>query len=309
MKIVIASKNPVKIDAVRTGFQKMFPSEKFSFEGISVPSDVEEPMLYVAGKNFTERFPADGSEKLQFTVFSNAAEVTLEANGQQYSSEVGEGIALFEMSLPEGKHVLTAKAREKTHSREFEIKHRENLLSRLGKENLLVNVGTHVQYKDPVTEEVWISDQEYREGSFGYVGGEIYQKSPEKFQGTASDIQGTENDPLFQTMRKAIESYKFDVPKGRYRITLLFAEPEYSASEEHVYNLSEISEEKAASIRSFDISINDETLRNDLNLARDYGRIRAAEITFLIRTEGGINIRFVENSGKAVLSGVKLQQL
>ena len=34
--------DPVKIDAVRTGFQKMFPSEKFSFEGVSVPSDVED---------------------------------------------------------------------------------------------------------------------------------------------------------------------------------------------------------------------------------------------------------------------------
>ncbi|MFD2516473.1 glycoside hydrolase family 2 TIM barrel-domain containing protein [Salinimicrobium flavum] len=270
---------------------------------------LEEPVIYLAGKNFTERYPENGSEKLQFTVFSNAPEVILETNGQQYTSKVEEGIALFEIPLPEGIHRLTAKTGKQNYSREFEVKYRENLLSHLEKDDLLINVGTHVQYKDPVTKEVWISDREYREGSFGFVGGEIYQKSKDKFQGTASDIQGTENDPLFQTMREGIEAYKFDVKKGKYRVTLLFAEPEYSASEENIYNLSEVSEEKAAGIRSFDISINGETVRKDLNLARDYGRIRAAEISFIVRTDGGLEVDFANNLGKSLLSGIKLAKL
>lgn len=270
---------------------------------------LEEPVLYLAGKNYTERYPFDGSDTLRFKVFSNAAEIILEANGRQYTSEVKEGVALFEITLPEGKHLLTAKSREKSHSREFIIKHRENLLSSLEREDLLINLGTHAQYKDPVTKEVWISDQEYREESFGFVGGQIYQKIKDKFQGTASDIQGTENDPLFQTMREGMNAYKFDVKKGKYLLTFLFAEPDYSASEENIFNLSEVPKEKAASVRSFDLSINGETVKKDLNLARDYGRIRAAEISFLIRTEGGLNIEFSENSGKSILSAIKLKKL
>jgi len=39
-KVIIASKNPVKINAVKIGFEKMFPLEKFKFKGISVPSNV-----------------------------------------------------------------------------------------------------------------------------------------------------------------------------------------------------------------------------------------------------------------------------
>ncbi|MEG9327524.1 glycoside hydrolase family 2 TIM barrel-domain containing protein [Salinimicrobium catena] len=270
---------------------------------------LEEPVLYLAGKNFTERFPQDSTEELQFTVFSNAAEVILNANGKKYTSEVEEGIALFEISLPEGTHKLTATAGDLSHSREFRIRYRRNLLSELDKNDLLINVGTHVQYHDPVTKEVWIADQEYREGGFGYVGGKIYQKSKDKFQGTASDIQGTENDPLFQTMREGIDSYKFDVQKGTYKVTLLFAEPEYSASEENIYNLSEVSEEKAATLRSFDISINGEKVKKDLNLARDFGRIRAAEISFIIRTEKGIEVSFSSNLGKSLLSAIKLEKL
>lgn len=270
---------------------------------------LKEPVIYLAGKNFTERFPTGESEKLQFTVFSNAPEVTLEATGQQYTSKVEEGIAAFEIPLPEGKHMLTATAGENKHSREFEVTYLENLISRLEKNDLLINVGTHVQYKDPITKEVWIADQEYHKGGFGYIGGKVYQKSRDKFQGTASDIQGTENDPLFQTMREGIEAYKFDVEEGKYKITLLFAEPEYSASEANIYNLAEVSEEKAAGIRSFDISINGEIVRKDLNLARDYGRIRAVQISFIVRTEGDIEVGLSENLGKSLLSAIKLEKL
>ena len=41
-KVVIASKNPVKINAVKTGFEKMFPEEVFEFDGISVSSEVKD---------------------------------------------------------------------------------------------------------------------------------------------------------------------------------------------------------------------------------------------------------------------------
>lgn len=41
-KIIIASKNPVKINATLNGFQKMFPNEQFEIESISVSSGVSD---------------------------------------------------------------------------------------------------------------------------------------------------------------------------------------------------------------------------------------------------------------------------
>lgn len=41
-KVIIASRNPVKINAVEKGFAKMFKEEKFDFEGISVSSGVQD---------------------------------------------------------------------------------------------------------------------------------------------------------------------------------------------------------------------------------------------------------------------------
>lgn len=45
ISIVVASKNPVKINATLSGFTKAFPDEEISIEGISVPSGVsDQPM-------------------------------------------------------------------------------------------------------------------------------------------------------------------------------------------------------------------------------------------------------------------------
>lgn len=170
----------------------------------------------------------------------------------------------------------------------------------MNKKKLLINV----VYKDPLTKEIWIGDQQYKA-----VGGEVFQKSKDKFQGTASDIQGTENDPLYQTMREGIKAYKFDVKKGRYRLSLLFAEPDFHASEENIYNLNAADKGQTINLRSFDVNINGVPVSKDLNLARDHGWIRAVEIFYQVRTENGISVEFEANSGKSVLSGIKLEKL
>lgn len=270
---------------------------------------LEEPVLYIAGKYFDERYPDDGNDEVEIIVFSNTATVKLEANRQEFTAPVEDGIARFNIGLPEGKTRITASADTLSFSREFKIFYRKNLVPNIDQKNILVNVGTHVQYEDPVTGEVWISDQEYQTGGFGHVGGEVFQKDPNKFQGTASDIQGTGNDPLFQTMREGIEAYKFDVEKGTYRLTLLFAEPDFNASEELIYNLNSSEAKMQEGLRTFNIRINGSLMREDVNLARDFGRVRAAELSIICNTEGGISVDFEEMAGESLLSGIKLEKL
>ncbi len=45
IKVVVASKNPVKIQAVSNGFKKMFPDKEFSFLSLSVLSGVADQPL------------------------------------------------------------------------------------------------------------------------------------------------------------------------------------------------------------------------------------------------------------------------
>lgn len=43
--VVIASQNPVKVQAAQAGFQKLFPEDEFTFQGVSAPSGVREQPL------------------------------------------------------------------------------------------------------------------------------------------------------------------------------------------------------------------------------------------------------------------------
>jgi len=44
-KIIVASRNPVKIESVKSGYNKMFTNSKIEVEGVSVPSGVgDQPM-------------------------------------------------------------------------------------------------------------------------------------------------------------------------------------------------------------------------------------------------------------------------
>jgi inosine/xanthosine triphosphatase len=56
MRVVVGSRNPVKINAVKEGFERMFPEHKFVFEGLAVPSNVpDQPMgdneTYIGAEN------------------------------------------------------------------------------------------------------------------------------------------------------------------------------------------------------------------------------------------------------------------
>lgn len=45
-RILVASRNPVKLNAVTQGFALMFPDKQFQVEGISVPSNVKDQPMY-----------------------------------------------------------------------------------------------------------------------------------------------------------------------------------------------------------------------------------------------------------------------
>lgn len=67
-KVIVASKNPVKINATQSAFEKMFPDEEFSFEGISVPSGVsDQPMSEDETLNVRKRESRMHGKKLRQT--------------------------------------------------------------------------------------------------------------------------------------------------------------------------------------------------------------------------------------------------
>jgi inosine/xanthosine triphosphatase len=98
MKLIVASTNPVKINAARAGFERMFPAEPIHAEGLSVPSGVsQQPMTdaetlqgaFNRARNGRAACPdgdywvgiEGGCEEKQDTLFAYAWVVVLSSDG------------------------------------------------------------------------------------------------------------------------------------------------------------------------------------------------------------------------------------
>lgn len=93
---------------------------------------------------------------------------------------------------------------------------------------------------------------------------------------------GTALDPLYQTQLRGVESYRFDVPDGNYRLTLLFAELDRASQAD----------------RSFDIVVNGRTLAEDVDLAARYGVDRPCRsATTYARKKGRASVSIFLSAG------------
>ncbi len=132
-------------------------------------------------------------------------------------------------------------------------------------------------------------DEDIRKGEkdknlniYGAIGG-----SSRRFE---AEIEGTDEDELYQTGRYGLKRYNLKVPKGTYDVTLKFAELQ-AAQEDR---------------RSFGIEINGKKVAKYLDLWKEAGKNTAYDLTFEdIRVENErLEIRFLNYRGAVVVNGI-----
>ena len=142
-------------------------------------------------------------------------------------------------------------------------------------------------------------DRPYTAGGWGYVGGESKK--------TTTEIIGTPDNPLYQTLREAPEAYRFDVPAGVYDVELLFADI-YAEGTVLPYYLGAGENNADVETNRFDVWINGECVAPGLDLAHESGRFRAVRKRFTVEVSGkeGLEIGLKALSGRAFLNGIRL---
>ena len=147
---------------------------------------------------------------------------------------------------------------------------------------MLVNTGGG-SFTDS-TGQHWSADQPYTPGSWGYAGGGKLS--------TLDAIGNTTNDPLYQSARNGKFSYRFDVPDGRYDVTLHFAEINF----------------KAQGKRIFDVRIEGTVLEN-YDIFAAAGHDVAVSLTFpsVEVNDGRLDIEFVPVVSKAIISAIAIE--
>lgn len=252
-----------------------------------------DPMVYIASRDWSRR--AGTKEELStIDVYANVGSVTLYLNGKSQGAREVNDIhkCTWKVHLQPGKNELiaTGEKNDVKYKDEMEIQYSvyETHLNSPSFKSIAINVGSKAQYLD-ADGIIWIEDRPYKAGSFGYQSGEG------KFFPRKEIVKGTHDVPLYYSYREALEAYKLDVPKGRYQLTLFFAEGDSLKAGERV----------------FDVAVNGSTVIQSLDLTEEYGFEEAVKRKFIVSVgeAEGITIDFKAIRGKALLSGLKLQRL
>lgn len=251
-------------------------------------------------------------------VFSNAEEVELFVNNKSLGKKkIEDNYALFDVPFVGGENLLEAVAVAGDNKLRDMLRIQFQLVGSQLKDEAVpfteinVMLGSPRYFEDRAANVAWIPEQEYKPGSWGFIGGTSYRRQTgfDTMLGSDIDIHGTDMNPIFQTQRVGIKSFKADVPNGEYSVYLHWAELESDKEREAlVYNLGADSEQTFAGNRSFGISINGTTVSDDFNVARDYGYARAVIKKFVITVKDGkgVSVDFHKKEGEPILNAIRI---
>ncbi|WP_461790540.1 glycoside hydrolase family 2 TIM barrel-domain containing protein [Pedobacter sp.] len=284
--------------------------------------------LYVA--NFSKN-PylkiGDGSWKIRsattsiqnIAVFSNLDSVTLVVNGKRLSKNpVVDHIANWQVELNTGKNKIEAIANQ--NGRIFNDQSEINFILQpqsfyKGLSSLNLLMGSQRQFIDDKN-LVWLPNEIYEKAGWGSIGGEVFKikNSGRQQYGSDKDIRGTQNDPIYQTQLVGINAYQISAPKGKYEVTLHFAELMGNGIQTVLpYNLDSLVAEgkEVPPQRIFDVYLNDKPIIKGLNLAAKYGVARSVKMKFecIVSDDKGLRLTFKAIAGQPVLNALQVRKL
>lgn len=287
---------------------------------------LKKPYLQIGSKDWILRSGFAQSEDnlvciQPITVFSNQKTISLKLNGNLVGTEnTIDGMATFLVPFINGTNIITAIAQSKESDLldQLEVNFKmqsQNLKSKiLPFKELSVSLGDSRIFYDEKSSQVWLPEQVYTPGSWGYVGGEVFamEKSVRQSFGSDKNILETDFDPIYETQRVGLDKFKFDVAAGDYELILHFAELlSKEKKEELIYNLSNGKPEESFTAREFTVSINGERsfleLDNQENLIPE--RAFATKILVSTTDDKGITVSFEVKQGKTILNGIQLKKI
>jgi len=153
---------------------------------------------------------------------------------------------------------------------------------------LRVNCGSYVEYTDKA-ENVWQADQEKMDdNTWGAVYGSVIERP-------GLEIPDTDCPIIYESERYSMDGYEFEVPNGKYTVTLHFAE-----TYEGIYGVGE---------RVFNVSINEKEVLKDFDpyeAAGEFNTPAVKEFKSVEPVDGKITIGFTYGVENPQICGIEI---
>ena len=294
------------------------PKDAYYFYEVALS---EEAKIKIPAKLYRERKGIandDGKLHQTIEVYSNQKTAELFLNEISLGSKTIENFkAEWLVPLQNGENKLVAKSPILVGTIEDELLLTAEVLpndfSKLDLENktLAINVGSHFLFNEEVnSNKIWLPDQEYDGESYGYTGGSNYWRDGNELLGSDANILTTSLDPVYQTHRYNIDSYKVKLPKGNYLVELHFAEVLGNCRTENFLRNIEslISAENFK--RNMNCSINGIPVNTSVFEAQSESYFQPIVIEQPVRINNEVlTIQFKQNDGFNYLSGLKIRKV
>lgn len=281
---------------------------------------LKSPVIHIASRDWPIRkgiqlLASDSFVVQSVKIYSNLEKVELFQNGKSLGvHNTNKGVAVWDIPFVNGKNFLFAKGVNENSSFQdgmeiyFEII--PLLLNQINDKSfeLAVNVGSNCFFIDPINNTTWLPDQEYKSGSFGYVGGEVFRSSETRI-GHQSEVNLTRNVPLYQTFRYGLSAYKFDVPDGEYEVELHFSDLA-NKTQKSIYDVND-KEEVSKEISEFNVAVNGVKILEDFSPTLQYGALNAIVKSYVVTSKElkGFVISFEHKKGNTLLNAIKVRRL
>ncbi|SFG99957.1 glycoside hydrolase family 2 TIM barrel-domain containing protein [Pedobacter insulae] len=264
---------------------------------------------------------ADGNNEFrqQIKVYSNQKTVSLAVNGVPIGKQTTSmGIANFTVTLLPGSNTLIATT---GHGKQDQVEVVARLIPKILNSETLpfsdvnISLGDTRYFLAQPAQELWIPEQAYTKGSWGYVGGTRFSMTDTSRLsfGSNKNILGTALDPVYQTQRIGMDAFIFDVPDGEYELTLHFAELVSSEPQKALaYDLgAKTTVNEQFKERNFDVAINGKTMIANLG---NKNELKAAEahsykVKVTATHNSGIKINFKPILDEAIINGIQLKKI
>jgi beta-galactosidase len=275
----------------------------------------KDPMAYIGSRSWKYRAGTDkgnGTCPQSIKLYSNQASVDVYHNGV-FFKKVAMPHHYQELELPftNGRNTIELRIGNKTYDFTETSFH---LLPAKGQQNALqeINVllGSNRYFEDRVARMVWMPEQAYTPGSWGYTGG-----SPVRFKtksgslpAASFNIANTDNDPIFQTQREGLQSFRADVPDGQYAVYLYWADLTANAPGKLVYNLGSnaVNDDKTSAVMNVHINEQPVLSQFDLNGQQNTATAIVKKVLVNVVDKKGITVNLEAVKGKTVLNAIRI---
>jgi len=287
---------------------------------------LRQPYIKIGSSAWTRRAGIAASDnglycRQPVTIYTNLPAVMARLNGKKLgAARAIDGIATINVPFRNGDNILEVMALSGRDtltdmtSIHFQLIPPTLTNQQLPFSDLHISLGDKRFYVNELTGEVWLPEQPYSPGGWGYIGGKpfVMKGSTRIPYGTGKNILGTGLDPVYQTQRVGIDSFRLDVPDGRYEVTLHFCE--LLSKKERAALANNLDAGAAAnnhfSDRSFDVSVND-IPAGRLGTTNYLAPEQSYSSKILVDAAGhtGIIVAFHALKGEAILNGIEVKKL